>query len=370
MDKSVPLRLSTFLDNMAINVFLDGIPIVPVAPIKIALYAMDERYSFIEIYNEWKPAGYKEVSLQQVAENEKYSLYKFKLVLPDKFKKKCPKCKEEFFESEFEEDTKRSVTYLLRIKELPIAMVISNTHFRESDYSFRFFNKYYPFMTRISIRTNQLIEILRKIKASSIYGENIFSTDFILKKRYGEKVTERHYKKRDFESIFLEAKRRGLWLDNITFRTENNSRLQISRDGKIQYYDDFIFSEVLPIIDLIANIYHSSYNLFKLVKERSEEGLKKSIKINLPEPVFVEKKDTNNFIEHLSLYKDSHFTILSQNGPFIETSIIDYKTGSSFDVCIYESKTITIIPQYQATTVSLINLINYLIEEYDGEIEN
>ncbi|MBU0459771.1 MAG: hypothetical protein KJ771_03100 [Nanoarchaeota archaeon] len=369
MKKEIPLRIGTFLDQKEINFFLDSIPPVPVAPIKLAFYAIDERYSFLEIFEEWKPSEFEGTKLNQISETEKFSLYKFEIGLPDKFKKKCPKCNEEFFESELSGENSQGITYFLRFKKIPFVIVLSNSHFKESDYVFSFFNRYYPFLTRIFLRAKQLGGILKQIENTNMFGEQVYSQDFILKKYYAGKETERHYKKRDFESIFAEAKQKGLWLDNITFRVEEKGRIQLSRDGKVQYYDDFIFSDMHPLIDLIINTYLQSYDILNEANNRRKDGKITSIKIILDEPAFVESEDCDSFLKYLNSYKESDVTILSRNGPFFEASLVDYKTGSSIDICVYDSKIITIIPQFQVTTIPLVNLINYILEEYDGKVE-
>jgi len=369
MKKEIPLRIGTFLDQKEINIFLDAIPTVPVAPIKLAFYAVDERYTFLEIFEAWKPSEYTEVSLNVVSETEKFTLCKMDISLPEKFKITCPKCKEGFFESELFGDSSKGVAYFLRFKNIPFAIVISNSHFKESDYVFSFFNRYYPFLTRIFLRAKQLADVLRQIEKTNMFGEQVYSQDFILKRYYAGKETERHYKKRDFESIFVEAKSKGLWLDNITFRTESKGRIQLSRDGKIQYYDDFVFSDIHPLIDLIINTYLESYEILTEANRRRKEGKIASIKILLENPVFVENDAVDYFIGYLNNYKESDVTILSRNGPFFESSLVDYKTGSSVDICIYDSKIITIIPQFQVSNISIINLINYILEEYDGKVE-
>jgi len=366
----VPLRISTFLDQEAINVHLDAIPKVPSAPLKLAFYALDERYSFLEIFNEWKPAEYKGTSLTRISETEKYILYKFYVTLPEKFKIKCPKCNEEFYETELRESEAKESTYFLRFKELPFAIVVSNSHFKESDYTFSFFNKYYPFMSRILLRAKQLSDILSYIEERKLYGSDVYSQDFILKRYYAGKETERHYKKRDFKSIFAEARQKKLWLDNITFRVPEKGRIQLSRDGKIQFYDDFVFSDVLPLIDLIMLHYNESYTLIKKTELKRKNSESTSIKIILEDSSFEDKESVLEFINYLNKYKDSDLNIMSMNGGYFESSLIDYKTGTSIDICVYKANIITLIPQFQTNTISLINLINYIQEEYDGRIEN
>jgi hypothetical protein len=213
-----------------------------------------------------------------------------------------------------------------------------------------------------------LTHTLQKIEKNGIFNDNIHSEDYILKRYYAGKETERHFKRRSFESIIQEAKNKNLWLDNIRFRVSSKGRIQLSRDGKIQFYDEFLFSDILPLIDLIMESYLESYLLFKKIDEIKKEGKTPSLKILFDQMIFVEKEDANFLINYLANYKDSDLTILSRNGAFFESTLIDYKTGSSMDICIYDSKIITLIPQYQTNTISLINLVNYLLEEYDGRI--
>jgi len=310
----MPLRISTFLDQEAINVYLDAIPKLLSAPIKLAFYALDERYSFLEIFNEWKPKDYEETALTKLSETDRYTLYKFNILLPDKFKIKCPKCDEQFFADEMTD--KDILVYFLRFKEIPFAIIISNNHFKESDYTFSFFNKYYPFMTRILLRARQLTFILQKIEKNEIFGKSIYSHEFTLKRYYAGKETERHFKKRDFESIFKEAKDKNLWLDNITFRVPERGRIQLSRDGKIQIYDDLVFSNILSLIDFVTDSYNESYSLLSGVEESNKKGMKIQLKIVLDNSVFVENEDVEELLKHLNRYKDSDLTILSRNGAF------------------------------------------------------
>lgn len=369
MGKDVPLKISTFLDQKEINVVLDAVERVPAAPIKLAFYAIDERYSFSEIFDSWKPADYKETTISAIAETDKHVLYKFHMVLPEKLKLTCPKCKGQFYEHELHGENVHEVAYLLRLKAIPFAIVLSNSHVQESDFTFSFFDKYYPFMTRIFLRARQLTEILRAIANNNLLGENVYSQDFILKRYYAGKETERHYKKRDFESIFKEAKDKNLWLDNITFRVEGQGRIQLSREGKLQYYDDLIFSDMWPIVNLILERYLESYTLIKEVKERKSRGEIPSVKIVLNEPTFLENEDADQFIQHLANYKQSDLTILSRNGAFLESTIVDYTTGMSMDISVYDAAIITVIPQFQSNIISLINLINHILEDYDGHIQ-
>ena len=94
-----------------------------------------------------------------------------------------------------------------------------------------------------------------------------------------------------------------------------------------------------------------------------------SVKIVLNEETFTEKEDADSFINYLLHYKDSDLTLLSRNGAFFEATLLDYKTGSSIDICAYDSRIITIIPQFQTNLIALINLIGYIQEDFDGKIE-
>lgn len=334
----------------------------------MSLFAVDERYSFTEIFNSWTPEGFEHTATEEIVSTDNYTLLSILLPFPEKYKKTCPKCGEDFYESDLNPSNKKGVVYLLSIHETPFHIVITNAHSEESDYVNEFFNKYDPFMSRLLLRASQIKDLLFHTSDQEIYGSELIAYQYILKRYYDGKEIERHYKQRDFKSIIEEAKERNLWLDNITFRTEERSRIQVSRAGTIQYYDNLIFSDMLPVIDYIAQMYSKSYNIVENTNEKHQDGEIAALKITLSHEVFSSKESSQHLIEHIRSYRDSEFTILSVNGPFFEGSLLDSKTGATNDICVYKSNEILLIPQFQNSNLTLMRIANHILEEYDGEL--
>lgn len=233
-----------------------------------------------------------------------------------------------------------------------------------------FFDKYYPKISRANLSSNQLREILDKLKDKT--GSNIQVDKFVAYRQgvLGGGIVE--YTKRDYVDAFESAAREDAWIDKIDFRLKSGDNELIlnghlSRKGLFKYregskdvFRKIFYDGVINNVSLIA-----SKNLkFYSNRSRSLADLSpKPIVIEYGHNVFEDKKENSVLIDVFSKLTYSSCSVFHGN-PYVHLSLVDHKDGSSYDIWVLSTNCITIVPQLRASFSSLKRICDHISEHF------
>ena len=280
----------------------------------------------------------------------------------------------EEFESVDELIKKTNETNLLLIyKQQPFAIYITNAVRTRFLSNLKFFNKYYPFFSRIFFRSKEIRSILDKlVKHDELQIEVV---NYVLKRYYVNKRVDMGWEKVDYHELFERAYHNFLWVDGIYITVaskEFSGKIRVNRKGIIQYEDLAFYTINDLVLNDVLQKYEQTHKEILSVRTRNLKHLEASpIKLILREEAFKSVDDIKQFI-HLAekgLREWGH-SLLYVEGIHLCMILHDYEAGSSFDLYITSSNEIIIIPQTQVTSVSLNKLVSHIIENYDAWVEN
>lgn len=360
----LPLNLRQYFKSTEVLKILNGMKKKQSAPIKTVFYLKDSRYGLSEIIDSWVPDNFNFKDYDLIYNDDDVNIYSFNIIPNDSLKRECPHCKNTFFDYELSsDDDVHPELYVLELKGLPFFMVISNSFYKESNKEFSFFDKYYPFFSRLYIKSHILKMLIEKYQDT--YKGDLKVIEYILKRYFDGKATERTYEECLFDTVIKRAINSRMWLDNITFKIDLG-KIQISRSGKIQFYDDITFSDMLPMFGTLISLFEPIFNIMTFDNDSSQFN---SSKIILSEDIFQDSNNISEFISYLNKIENSSVSIISRNNGFAELTFLDYFSGASFDLYLYSTSEIIIVPRFEVTNVVYSKFINYIMEDYDGRIE-
>lgn len=325
-------------------------------PVKVALFFYDPRYKLEEIFNDYWPSGYENIKIEKtLVDNERIFNFKF-----------------------YDENNEKIIhsCLLIDFKDKPFSFLLSNTNYIDFKYNqLRFFNKYYPLLSRVFFRSVELLEILNDLEKNK--NIQIDVEKYVGKRFYGDKESRISFKNAKYYDVFLEAIEQRLWVDSLTAKLNDKSgvlfgKIRIGRDGIFSYsIMDFskFFNQILERI--LTKWYEERYKKTLENRERSLEIPEpKPIKITLKRETFLDKEDIEKFLDSIHSFPNWGYSIFSLQKSFVFMNIFDYVSGGSFDIMIPSSKEIYVIPQTQITANVINRLLSFLIDNYEGEIEN
>jgi hypothetical protein len=337
---------------------------IPHIPIKIVLFNYSQDDNILDIFNKYKPLNFDNILINKILEDENYTIYEINNTQNKSIT--CPHCGKNIKKS-----NKEYKTFLFFSKQYSIIILISNKSGSLFKLDLKFMNKYYPFISRFFFRSKELKEMISNIKNKVGYEIRFSNCVF---KRYFEKIdvpeTFVQYLNKSYEQAFIFAKENNLWVDSINLILEKIN-LRLSRKGifniKTEY--NFNLTKFHEIYELILKYpilkFNELYNL--ILKNNSlSYGDTKVIKISLNEDLFVDNSSIEKFIEYIS--KKYSFSVISQDDNSIKLMCLDFDSGGSFDILIDSKNSIKIMPQFQMLSTTLNSIINFIINEYEGEI--
>ena len=169
----MPIKLFHFTEAGRAFISLDAVKKLPGTPMKAALYIYEPSCDIPRLFNEWKPHDYSDFLLKQIEINREFSLYQ--ILAP---KRGLPK---------------EQINYLMVSKQGPFLILLTNGNNENSRSIFSYVNRYYPFVSRISLRSRELFNLLNDIEKNLNYS--------VLVKSY---IAKRYYQKPKSE-IFFES---------------------------------------------------------------------------------------------------------------------------------------------------------------------
>ncbi len=328
---------------------LDNLAPIGQSPIKCILFISDNRYPIAELITQWNPKKFR-FKLVEVAEDLEKKLFQV-----------------------ITQHTEEGETYFIVGKELPFCIVLSNLEGKEFRAMLRIFNSYYPFLSRIFLRSDNILEILQAIEKK--HTVKISATKYVKKRYYVDPKTDVCYEDTPYLEVFKKVQDERLWVDQITVSIEKNKKYDgqfgISRKGKLTYLaTDFANVYNLFITEILSR-QKETYEKFLTLKSRSFQApAAKLIRIKLAEDIFNTPEAGQKFMNCLNKLPNWNYSVISKRDPFYHYFIHDSITGSSYDLLVPAFNEIHIIPQLQVVPLSLNKLLSQILDDYEGVLEN
>lgn len=338
-------------------------------PKKIFLFLEDSENEFPDLLEKWIPSKYEGTRLKDIAETEDYKIRELIIENKDKRTKEyyCPNCAEliDLEEVMDHEINPRIILVFPKEESAHYFFMVTNEGTVDLDRDLNFLNAMYPFVSRVGFRSRELRDILENIEETS----EVVVTDFVAKRYYGEERTDERHQNLDILEAFESAKESNTWIDSIATYVDDK-RLRLSRSGKIQYGQDFDFSEIyhkimVPVIEDNKELYE------EVLTERSRtesDSEVKPIMFRTANAVFPSKENGEGLIEVINDIDHFEVAILNNDKAMPEIIVKDYYSGSSYYVNVIGNDRILVSPQTQVRELSLNSLLNSISDRYDGEV--
>ena len=260
----------------------------------------------------------------------------------------------------------------------------------------KYFNHFYSNVSRLYVSSNQVKQILDKLKESTsgeIVTDRVVSysrinnkPQIIIDKQDKlleiQKVKE-GFKKRtkesdlrwtdeDYSKSFKRAAENDQWIDKITFsvRKENSELFfgSLSRDGlfKCNRNLKLFFSTILDTVSKIGN---EKVKLFKQRSRLENNGVIKPLTIEFSGNIFKDVEQNHKLVKVLSEFPKSSYTVYHGN-PYLHASLVDYCDGSSYDLWVLSEDRMIIVPQLKASFSSISRFCEHIFRRFrEGNIK-
>ncbi|WP_287586419.1 hypothetical protein [Candidatus Borrarchaeum sp.] len=349
-------KINHFTDAGELFRRLDTIERFPNVPIKTVLFIYDFRYKLLDILDRITPQEYQKSSYKIKFENDDVVLLDVKIVK----------------DLDIISSDRRKV-FLIIDKNKPFCILITNSEGNYFKKVLSFFNKHYPLLSRIFLRSNEIKDLLNYLEEKEEAKLTVLS--YVVKRYYVRPETRIAYEKISFREVFDKASDDFLWVDSIYLAIEkrSKSKIRINRRGVISYYRNLDYSNIhLILISQILIKYSKIYTSILMERSRSLENLEpRPVRFFINEDVFNSSEDIDRFLEALHKYLlNWGYSTLFKERNYLYLILHDYQTGSSYDILISSPYEIFVTPQTQVTSISFGALVNFLVDNYDGVVEN
>ncbi|HYD03915.1 MAG TPA: hypothetical protein VEC16_06485 [Alphaproteobacteria bacterium] len=335
---------------------LDGIKKLSGSPFRVTLYMYDKRCDIINIFSQFRSDISVVSNFIKISEDSSKIAYECKVEI-DSIR-------------ESEKDKVKSYLIISKVKQ--IAILVSNHRRDEYIKIVSFFNRFYPFINRVFMRSFQILEILNQLDKTNRL--KIIAKSYVARRYFGKPKSEICYETNDYKTVFKNVSEDKLWVDSIllsVIREKDTFMIRLNRKG-IFSYSGITFSEIYYLVLEKMIDYFVDYLNFIENKGRSISKLDPSpIRISLTDDVFVDSQSFEKMLARIRTnLTDWGFSVLSSDSIFGHIMLHDYASGSCFDLYIGSSKQIDIIPQTQVTDISFNRLLSFVLDNYEGALEN
>jgi hypothetical protein len=336
--------------------------------ITISLFALICKEDLFKIIKSWKPKDFdfKSLDTEETSKNSA-SLSIIRHIKRTKLKSMPEKIKGNalIFRSDIPN------VYIIISHESPYIM---------DEVIIKFFNKYFPEISRIRQSSFDLYKILKSLN-KEIEGEVEIVTEKVVAYKRIERKVERQKRRKSvvtytdepFEDSFKEAIDSDQFIDKIEFTLNKDkktifnaylSRNGISRvDNNIKLFFDKIFLELIRVGRDKMNFYEGRSRL--LQKDLNTKPFDIEFDFDIFKDSFQNKKLINSLLE----MPNASVSVYHAN-PYLSVSFLDYLDGSSCKIWVVSSKKITIVPQLKSSYASLQRLVNHIFESFrEGQIK-
>jgi len=267
---------------------------------------------------------------------------------------------------------------------------------------FKLLDNYYPKISRMSMDSKSIHDILRKLQ-SSLENKNIRIIKVIkkgwVKSEFAKKKMESdiNWTDKSLEEVFQSIHESQEWIKSIDFAitrnkisnnksnqaTENQDiffgyidNYRISRDGLFKCNHNFSHMFKIVIEEIAKK---ASFN-FELYDNRNRNKVErynpKPLQIIFDYDIFRDKIENKRLINVLDKISYSSCSIYHGN-PYFQASYVDYRDGSSYDIWVLSDEKITIVPQMRSSPASLNRLCESIfigfregiIKNFEGEYD-
>ena len=170
-----------------------------------------------------------------------------------------------------------------------------------------------------------------------------------------------------YYQVFNIADESNRYVDKISFRVQQDTGSVfggfMSRDGQTKFESgdaSVYFNNFLPAYTSKGQ---EKADIFADKERSSETGEVNEIEIEFDQQVFRTPDDNRTLIHALSNISQSSVTVYHKN-PYAHVSVLDYVDGSSCDVFVTESDTISLIPSYRGSMNSLMRISDQISREF------
>lgn len=176
------------------------------------------------------------------------------------------------------------------------------------------------------------------------------------------------YKTRPYPEVFKDAREGGNYVNSITFESRSDRGVELEasiyRDGTttidsgdVELFFNYLLKDFIGIAQRKAELFQD--------KERSPEtGDIQELEVQFDKPVFQSPRDNQDLIQALGDLSRSSVTVYHKN-PYAHLSVLDFNDGSSCDVFVTDSKTISIVPSYRGSTNFLMRISDKIYKDLD-----
>lgn len=359
-------KISHFGEGGKILEILDNIEKIPRTPLRLVIFSYDNKKPFVNTLNDLTSGMRKfnyTISYDDDPENTLLKIHPFDEELNDK-----------------------TEIYLLIYKKKPSAVLITNASSRKFSRVISYFNKLYPFLSRVFFRSTDIKDLLAYIERKG--NIEIFVDNYVLKRYYVNKKTDVTTEKITYKEVYEIAAENFQWVDSIHIGIRKkvnedkihigNSKknrlgsIRINRRGIIQY-DLCPYSTVESLFTRsIIEEYKNFYDKYLVDRSRTLQQLEpRPVMFVTEEASFKSSEDTILLKQQIrSSLHDWGYGTLYDQGIHLCLMLHDYKSGSSFEILVASTSEIIITPQTQVTSLSFNALINFFFNLYDGWLED
>src|SRR3989338_3965394 len=261
----------------------------------------------------------------------------------------------------------------------------------------RYFNHFYSNVSNLYISSNQIKQILDKLKeetSGEIVTDRVVSYSRInnrqqinldKKERISElrkvesvnfrnkrtKESDLRWTDEDYATSFKRAAENDQWIDKITFSVrKDNSELFfgfLARDGLFKCNKNLklFFDTILNSVTRIGN---EKVRLFKNRSRLENQGVIKPLTIEFKGNIFKDIEQNHRLVKVLSEFPKSSYTVYHGN-PYLHVSLVDYCDGSSYDLWVLSEERLIIVPQLKASFSSISRFCEHIFRKFrEGNI--
>lgn len=223
-----------------------------------------------------------------------------------------------------------------------------------------------PRISEFYATSRDLETVLDRFSEAIDYDSEILVTQAVAYSH--RKEGEISYKTRPYPEVFRDAREGGNYVDSLIFRSVSDSESEfeaaLTRNGATQLLNGNVGLFFNYLLEDYVSFGQRKAELFK-DKERSPvTGDVQELEIQFDNPVFQSPKDNEDLIRALVDLSRSSVTVYHKN-PYAHVSVLDFNDGSSCDVFVTDSKTISIVPSYRGSTNFLMRISDKIYTELD-----
>ncbi len=358
-------NINRFLPGEKIITILNQIKTGTNSPLRIILLTKNFEENFEKLYNS---INLDSLEIFLIEKEKKYNLWEFKVDKEGENVKKveCPKCNEKFkFNTEKNYKVKN---YLVEFLDMNILILVSNDK-TDFEHLTTFFNGYYPLISKVFYRAEDLRFILNKINDKE--NIEVIGRKCVVKRLFDDRKTIVTYQENTIKGIYDRAKKENGWIDSIQVRINPLGIFSLSRKGVILYYQSFNFKSFFEII-LNTIVQDLLIERRKILRDKSRTVLNPGIKpiiLNFENKYFSDKENIEKLAGRLKDASSYEVSILYISTGFSHIEVYDYSNGGSFDIYINSEDKLTIVPQTQANEFMLEGLILKISDIFEGVIK-